>query len=86
MPLCAYALGLGEMKVESALNQPFLAEIELIDAHEVSLSNIKVELADPQSYKSLGVERSEAISILFLDIKKIKRKIRFGSLFQRTND
>ncbi|HHS8496849.1 TPA: type IV pilus assembly protein FimV, partial [Legionella anisa] len=73
LPLCAYALGLGEMKVESALNQPFLAEIELIDAHEVSLSNIKVELADPQSYKSLGVERSEAISILFLDIKKNKK-------------
>ncbi|HHT0603434.1 TPA: type IV pilus assembly protein FimV, partial [Legionella anisa] len=73
LPLCAYALGLGEMRVESALNQPFLAEIELIDAHEVSLSNIKVELADPQSYKSLGVERSEAISILFLDIKKNKK-------------
>ncbi|HHF7366580.1 TPA: FimV/HubP family polar landmark protein [Legionella bozemanae] len=73
LPLGAYALGLGEMKVESALNQPFLAEIELIDGYEVSLSNIKVELADPKSYQSLGIERSEAISILFLDVKKNKQ-------------
>ncbi len=73
LPLGAYALGLGEMKVESALNQPFLAEIELIDGHEVSLSTIKVELADPKSYQSLGVERSKAISILFLDVKKNKQ-------------
>ncbi|OEH45324.1 hypothetical protein lpari_03699 [Legionella parisiensis] len=74
LPVCVYALGLGEMKVESALNQPFFAEIELIDGHEVSLSNIKVELADSQSYQSLGVERSEAISVLFFDVKKINKE------------
>lgn len=61
------------MRVESALDQPFLAEIELIDAHDISLSSIKVGLAEPQSYRSLGVELSEAAGSLFFDIKKNKQ-------------
>lgn len=65
LPACVHALGLGEMKVESALDQPFLAEIELIDVKNISLPNIRVGLADPQGYRSLGVERSEVVGALF---------------------
>ncbi|WP_233593679.1 FimV/HubP family polar landmark protein [Legionella qingyii] len=58
------------MKVESALDQPFLAEIELLDVQDVSLSGIKVGLAEPQSYRSLGIERSEEVNSLSFDIRK----------------
>ncbi|WP_282955850.1 type IV pilus assembly protein FimV, partial [Fluoribacter gormanii] len=73
LPMSAFTLGLGEMKVESALDQPFLAEIELLDVHDISLSGIKVGLADLQSYQSLGIEHSEEVSSLFFDIRKNKQ-------------
>lgn len=72
LPLSAYALGLGEMKVESALDQPFLAEIELIDINSVSISSIRVGLANPDNYQSLGIEQSSAAHSLSFNIKKNK--------------
>ncbi|KTD67646.1 FimV protein [Legionella santicrucis] len=73
LPAYVHALGLGEMKVKSVLEQPFAAEVSLIDAHEISLSNVRVSLADPQSYQSLGVERPGAADSLFFEIKKNKQ-------------
>lgn len=69
-PVCVNALGLGEMKVESALDQPFVAEIELIDARNLSLANVQVGLADPEGYQSFGVKPSETISSLMFEIIK----------------
>ncbi|MBI2786642.1 MAG: fimbrial protein FimV, partial [Legionella longbeachae] len=67
-----YALGLGAMKVESALDQPFVAEIELLDAHNIALDRIKVGVAEPKDYQSLGIDRSEIVGSLFFKIKKSK--------------
>lgn len=77
LPTCVDALGLGEMKVKSALEQPFAAEVNLIDVHEISLSNVRVSIADPQSYQSLGVERPGEADSFFLKLKKISK----GNLF-----
>lgn len=74
LPTCVDALGLGEMKVKSALEQPFAAEVNLIDVHEISLSNVRVSIADPQSYQSLGVERPGEADSLFFEIKKNKQR------------
>ncbi|WP_133131499.1 FimV/HubP family polar landmark protein [Legionella sainthelensi] len=73
-PAYVNALGLGEMKVKSALEQPFAAEVNLIDVHEISLSNVRVNIADPQSYQSLGVERPGVADSLFFEIKKNKKR------------
>lgn len=51
MPISLYALGLGEMKVQSSLDQPFSAEIELIDVGADPLASIKVNLADPEQFE-----------------------------------
>lgn len=72
-PVYVYAFGLGEMSVKSALGQPFAAEVKLIDVHEISLSNVRAGLADPQSYQSLGIEWPETANSLFLEIKKNKQ-------------
>ena len=70
MPL--YGLGLGEMHVQSALGQPFLAEIELIDSNGVQLNNLKVVLADLANYEYLGLNQLPALSLLSFKVEKNK--------------
>ncbi|MDI1353164.1 MAG: pilus assembly protein FimV, partial [bacterium] len=54
----------------SALDQPFLAEIELIDADSAPLNNMKVGLADPENFEEIGVARSDSLSFLNFQITK----------------
>lgn len=51
------ALGLGEITLYSALNQPLDARIELIDANQLDAGDFKVRLASEQDYARAGVER-----------------------------
>ena len=51
------ALGLGELKLHSALNQPLDAEIELVDAEGLSQWEIKPFLASSVAFERAGVER-----------------------------
>ncbi|AGA91372.1 FimV C-terminal domain protein [Thioflavicoccus mobilis 8321] len=56
-PTGAEALGLGELHADSALNQPFLGEIELIDAKVDELDTLKVSLASEAEFEKAGAER-----------------------------
>ncbi len=56
-PVTLYALGLGEIRPHSALNQPFDAEIELIAPTADELANLKVGLASPDLYARYGLDR-----------------------------
>ncbi len=56
-PVTVYALGLGEIRLSSALNQPFDAEIELISATRDELASLKVGLADPDLFARYGIDR-----------------------------
>ncbi len=69
LPMSLYALGLGDMKVKSSLDQPFNAEIELIDANKKSLKGIKVGLAEPHSYEEIGIEVLPVLSLLEFTIE-----------------
>lgn len=70
------AIGLGEMTVKSSLDQPFLAEIELIDVGSAPLVGIKVGVADPENFHQIGLERVAALSLLNFKIEKnVKGKI-----------
>lgn len=73
MPMSLYALGLGEMTVESSLDQPFLAEIELIDVGNIPLTSIRVGLADPENFEQIGIERTAVLSLLNFKIEKNSR-------------
>ncbi|MET1078442.1 MAG: FimV/HubP family polar landmark protein [Pseudomonas sp.] len=53
----ATALGLGEITLHSALNQPLEARIELLEVGELSSDEVLVRLAPAEAFQRSGVER-----------------------------
>ncbi|MGL6223405.1 MAG: type IV pilus assembly protein FimV, partial [Steroidobacteraceae bacterium] len=56
-PGALYALGLGEIKLNSALNQPFDAEIELVSATQEDLGALRAALASNDTFIRYGLDR-----------------------------
>ena len=61
-PLSSWALGLGEIRLNSALNQPFDAEIELISPTPEELQSLKVSLASTDLFARYGIDRPAYLS------------------------
>lgn len=57
-----YALGLGEIDMQSALNQPMSAVIELTAAAGTDLSQLKVTLASREAHQRAGLSRPMILS------------------------
>ncbi|MEK9713283.1 MAG: hypothetical protein VW258_12020, partial [Thalassolituus sp.] len=57
-----FALGLGEMEISSALNQPLRGEIRLIDTDGLSALEIKPALASVRDFEQAGVERYQFLT------------------------
>lgn len=53
----AYAVGLGEVTLKSALNQPLVAEIELLDAKSLAPGEVVPVLASVEDFNRAGVDR-----------------------------
>lgn len=53
----ASALGMGDIRLHTALNQPLSAEIDLLDVGELSAEDIRVVLASSSDFERIGVER-----------------------------
>src|SRR5690554_5795920 len=53
----AHALGLGEISLQSALNQPLVAEIELLDVRGLSPAEVMPALASADEFHRAGVDR-----------------------------
>lgn len=53
----AHALGLGEVTLKSALNQPLDAEIELLEVRDLGSSEVVPSLATPEEFNKAGVDR-----------------------------
>jgi pilus assembly protein FimV len=70
VPLSLYGIGLGQMTIKSALDQPFLAEIELIDVGNAPITGIKVGIADPENFEQIGIEPIAALSLLSFTVEK----------------
>ena len=51
------ALGMGDITLNSALNQPLSAEIDLLDVGDLSADDIRVVLASSADFARVGVER-----------------------------
>ncbi|MCH9690441.1 MAG: hypothetical protein K0U59_00045 [Gammaproteobacteria bacterium] len=60
----ALALGLGEIKLNSTLNQPLDAEIKLLQARGLGESEIRVHLASLEDFKRTGVEKTYLLNDL----------------------
>ena len=56
-PATLYALGLGEIRLNSALNQPFDADIELIAPTSEELASLRVGLANNDLFSRYGLDR-----------------------------
>ncbi|SDB17717.1 FimV/HubP family polar landmark protein [Pseudomonas sp. NFACC13-1] len=57
VPALASALGLGEITLHSALNQPLRADIALVDVAGISEGDLSASLASPDDFSRAGVER-----------------------------
>ncbi|NER62022.1 hypothetical protein G3435_22840, partial [Pseudomonas sp. MAFF212428] len=53
----AHALGLGELTLKSAQNQPLDAEIELLDVRDLTAAEVVPSLAPVEEFSKAGVER-----------------------------
>ncbi|ROR99969.1 pilus assembly protein FimV [Sinobacterium caligoides] len=53
----AYSLGLGELQLNSSLNQPLEAQIQLLNVGELDSSQIHINLANENDFNRAGVER-----------------------------
>ena len=63
-PIGAVALGIGDIRSHSSLNQPLSAEIPLILSGGDKLGNIQVRLASQEVYEKAGVERLHTLTQL----------------------
>lgn len=59
-----YALGLGEVKLFSSLNQPLKAEIELLQAKELSKHEVLPNLASRPDFERAGIDRPYSLTDL----------------------
>lgn len=53
----AHALGLGEVTLQSSLNQPLVAEIELLEVRDLASNEVIPTLASPEEFVKAGVDR-----------------------------
>jgi pilus assembly protein FimV len=58
VPLAVQALGLGDIQLNSALNQKFNAEIKLMSVGKGQIDDIKVAMASDNAFKRSGVDRT----------------------------
>jgi pilus assembly protein FimV len=60
----AHALGLGELTLKSTLDQPLVAEIELLDVKELTAAEVVPSLASPEEFAKAGVDRQAFLNDL----------------------
>jgi pilus assembly protein FimV len=60
----AHALGLGELTLKSTLNQPLVAEIELLDVKDLTVAEVVPSLASPDDFAKAGVDRQAFLNDL----------------------
>ncbi len=72
LPMQSWALGLGEIEVDSALNERLSGTIELIDANRFQESELFVSMASRDDFERVGVER-------FFYLTNIKFAVEMGA-------
>jgi len=55
LPLAASALGLGEIKLNSALNQPLDADIPIVGAAADEIGSLHIKIASTEQFKQAGI-------------------------------
>ena len=68
VPAVANAFGLGQLKLESGLNQPFEARIEMLSVKAEELSSLSIHLADADAFQRAGIDRLFILSSLKFEV------------------
>ena len=63
------ALGLGDIRIQSFLNEPLRAEVELLDTRELLVDDIRIRLAESEDFDRLGVERSYFLTGIQFEVR-----------------
>src|ERR1700688_1483876 len=71
-PSSSWALGLGEIHLNSALNEPMKAEIDLIAATPDELTALRATLAGRDTFTRYGIDRPQFLSSLTFKVGKGK--------------
>ncbi len=71
-PTLSWALGLGEIHLNSALNEPMNAEIDLIAAGPEELSALRAALAPKDAFTRYGIDKPPFLSTLTFKVGKSK--------------
>jgi pilus assembly protein FimV len=71
-PSLSWALGLGEIHLNSSLNEPMSAEIDLIAAGPDELSVLRATLAGKDAFTRYGIDRPPFLSTLTFKVGKSK--------------
>ena len=69
-PGALYALGLGEIHLNSALNQPFDADIELVAATQEDLGALRAALASGDTFSRYGLDRPSYLADFTFQVAK----------------
>ncbi len=70
MPGTASALGLGNLELNSALNEPFSGRITLLSATADELDSLRVGLADGEAFARAGIDRPFVLSKLKFTLRR----------------
>jgi len=68
-----WALGLGEVRLDSALNEPLRADIELLAGSPEELENLQVALASAETFNRYGIDRPFYLQNLTFEVIRTGR-------------
>ncbi len=68
-PITSNALSLGEIQVKSSFAQPFFAEIDIPSYTSDELESLKVTLADPEKFATMGLETPSYLKTFFFQVE-----------------
>ena len=69
LPAYSWGLGLGDITLNSFLNEPLAAEVRLLDVQDLTADDIKVRLATQDAFDRLGVERAYFLTNIKFEVR-----------------
>ena len=73
LPNVSFALGLGDIHVESGLHQPLAAQIEIVGVNAENSAGLSAEIADEEMFRRHGLERPVALSSTAVTVRQDKQ-------------
>jgi pilus assembly protein FimV len=73
LPGAAAAVGLGDIHLESALNEPLAAEIDIVGATAEDLAGITASIADRETFEHFDVDRAAFLSTVVFKVSRDSR-------------